>query len=390
MKLSIVKFKPRRKPKLIETKGLECLNCQQPLFGNENFCSYCGQKNTVKKLSFNNFISNLFSGFFSYDSRFWTTFIPLLTKPGKVSKDYIEGKRVRFVNPFQLYLNISIIFFLLLGITTKIDGKKNPVNNIIEATKGLDSITQKGTKQLDSVLTNVKEEIIKANPNDSSKVKVVTGLGSVFRLINEDEKSKKDYVYHIKNDTIKSINIFNKINDFQHFNAEFPNYNNEQALDSLGYKKTPWNAFYYQQVINLSKKIEQIESDGGKNYFKTLTSYISISLFIFLPIFTLFLKAVYFRRKFTFMEHLVFVFHTQTVLFLLFVIYYSLNFFVELESTWWVIVMLFLVYLYKALRNFYKQGRFKTAIKFIILNSFYLFLGIIGFTIVSILSFFIG
>ncbi len=217
---------------------------------------------------------------------------------------------------------------------------------------------------------------------------MITGLADILNIAQSE--TKKEYTFHIKNDTIKSTNIFNKINDFYHYNIKFPTYSNEQALDSLGYKKTFWNTFNYQQIINLSNKIEQFKIDGGKSYFKTLTSYISISLFIFLPIFTLFLKAVYFRRKFTYMEHLVFVFHTQTVLFLLFVIYYFLSFFIEMESTWWVIIILFLGYLYKALRNFYKQGRFKTAIKFILLNSFYVFLGVIGFTIVSILSFFIG
>ena len=90
------------------------------------------------------------------------------------------------------------------------------------------------------------------------------------------------------------------------------------------------------------------------------------------------------------MEHLVFVFHTQTVVFLLFVIYYLLNFFVEMESTWWVIILLFLLYLYKALRHFYEQGRIKTIVKFIILNNFYLFLGFFGFAIVAIVSFIIG
>ena len=92
-------------------KEMACLNCGRPFTGNENFCGYCGQKNTAKQLRFGNFISNLFAGFFSYDSRFWRTFIPLLSQPGKVSKKYIEGKRARFVNPFQLYLNVSILFF---------------------------------------------------------------------------------------------------------------------------------------------------------------------------------------------------------------------------------------------------------------------------------------
>jgi len=389
MKLNIIKFKQK---KVIQTKGLECLNCGQPFIGNENFCSYCGQKNTIKKLSINNFVNNLFSGFFSYDSRFWTTFIPLLTKPGKVSKDYIEGKRVRFVNPFQLYLNVSIIFFLLLGITHKFEGDKNPINNIATATKKIDSISEKGVQQLDSILTNVNNEIIKNTPNDSTKTNVITNLGSVIKLV-ETESKKKDtvaYTYHIKSDSANSIGIYNKINDFINYHKEFPEYNNEQAVVSLGYKKTFWNTFYYQQVINVTKNLNQINSDGGKKYIKTLTSYISISLFLFLPVFTMFLKLLYIRRKFSYMEHLVFVFHTQTVFFLLLAIFYLINIFVEIESGTWIFILLFLLYLYKALRIFYQQEIFKTVVKYILLNSYYMFLAGVGFVIVSILTFVIG
>lgn len=390
MKLTI--FKPKKKLAKIQTKGLECLNCMQPLKGDENFCSFCGQKNTIKQLSFSNFLSNLFSGFFSYDSRFWRTFIPLLIKPGKVSKEYIEGKRIRFVNPFQLYLNISIIFFLLLGITNRIDSNNNPVNDLITATKNIDTLSQKGVQQLDSVLTNVKEEVLKNIPADSTQTKVIADLGSVFKLI-EPENKKKDttaYVYHIDRVTTKRISVFNKIEDFKRYYKKHPKHTNDQALDSLGYEKTFWNTFYYQQVINITKNIAQIESDGGKNYMKTLTSYISISLFIFLPVFTMFLKLLYIRRKFTYMEHLVFVFHTQTVFFLLFIIFYLLNFFIEMVSVTWVFILLFLLYLYKALRFFYKQGRAKTIVKYLLLNSYYMFLAGVGFVIVSVLSFLIG
>lgn len=381
MRFNLLKFKPK------QVKGLECLNCGQPLNGHENFCSYCGQKNTIKKLSFSVFLNNLFSGFFSYDSRFWTTFIPLLTKPGKVSKDYIAGKRARFVNPFQLYLNISIVFFLVLGVTNKIDN--DAITKNLNFTKNLDSITQEGTKQLDSVFSDLKTEVDKSIPNDSTKTEVLTNLEGVLKLVETEAENanEEEYVYNIDNDSLKNIGVIAKIEDFQNFYSKNKKYKNTQALDSLGYEKTFWNTFYYQQVINSNQNLEQIKRDGGKGYIKTLTSYISISLFIFLPIFTLFLKVLYFRRKFTYMEHLVFVFHTQTVFFLLFVIFYLLNFFVKMENVSWVFVLLFLVYLYKALRNFYKQKRFKTVIKFILLNSYYLFLAGIGFVIVAIFSF---
>jgi len=178
MKFPLVKFKP----KSTQIKGLECLNCGQPFVGNENFCSFCGQKNTIKKLNFGTFVNNLFNGFFSYDSRFWTTFIPLLTKPGKVSKDYIQGKRARFVNPFQLYLNVSIIFFLILGITNKLEIDETIANNIVTASSNLDSISQTSQKQLDSIIKNAEDEIIKSNPNDSTNTKVLTDFERYLKL----------------------------------------------------------------------------------------------------------------------------------------------------------------------------------------------------------------
>jgi hypothetical protein len=385
MKFGLVKFKPK------QIKGLECLNCTQPLMGNENFCSYCGQKNTTKKLSFGVFLSNLFEGLFSYDSRFWRTFIPLLLRPGKVSKEFIEGKRAKFVNPFQMYLNVSVVFFLLLGITNKIDSDNNANNNFLESTKNLDSLAQIAPQKLDSVFTIAKDEVINAMPNDSTASNVVTNFGDVFKIIEtESDKDSTEYIYHIKSDTTGSIGFFNKLNDFQHYHNEYPTYNNETGLDSLGYQKTFWNKFYYLQIIKANENFKQLRSDGGERYKNKLTSYISISLFIFLPIFTLFLKLLFIRRKFTYMEHLVFVFHTQTVFFLLLVIFYLLNFFIEMESVIGIFVILFLIYLYKALRLFYQQGRFKTFVKFILLNSYYMFLALVGFSIVAVLSFLIS
>jgi len=176
------------------------------------FVPIVDKKNTTKKLSIGDFISNLFSGFLSYDSRFWTTFIPLLTQPEKVSKDYIEGKQAGFVNPFQLYLNISIVFFLILGLTISLAENNNSINNTIEASKNLNSISQKETKQLDSILTNVKEEIVKTNQNDSTKTEVITSFGNFLKLNNSN--TTEEYSYNITNDTLKNISLFNKINDF--------------------------------------------------------------------------------------------------------------------------------------------------------------------------------
>ena len=69
-----------------------CLNCGYPFQNDEKFCPECGQSNKDKQVTFKEFIYEIFNGFFSWDAKFWNTIVPLLTKPGKVSKDYIEGK----------------------------------------------------------------------------------------------------------------------------------------------------------------------------------------------------------------------------------------------------------------------------------------------------------
>lgn len=383
MKFKLQKFQ------LKQTKGFECLNCGQPLLKEENFCSYCGQKNTTDRLSFNTFINSLFAGFFAYDSRFWRTFLPLLIKPGKVAKEYISGKREKYVNPFQLYLHVSIIFFLILGISNNIGSTKNPINNIATATKTLDSVSKLDPQKLDSIKTEIKRRTAESMPKDSANAKAITELENAFELYERDLDSTKIATeYAIKTKQESKIGFFEKIDDFVKFRKKFPGYTNEQAMDSLGYQKTFWNTFYYQQVKKAEANIAQLKTDEGvKNLINKFTSYISISLFVFLPIFTLFLKWLCYRKKFTYMEHLVFVFNTQTVFFLLFIIFYLLNLVFKMENITWIFVLLFLIYLYKALRYFYEQGHFRTTLKFLILNSFYMFLAVVGALIVAVVSF---
>ncbi|HEY9170535.1 MAG TPA: DUF3667 domain-containing protein [Lutibacter sp.] len=386
MKFKLQRFRHK------QTKGLECLNCGMPLLQNENFCSYCGQKNTTSKLSVGNYINTLVSGFLSYDSQFWATFIPLLIKPGKVAKEYISGKRAKYVNPFQLYLHVSIIFFLILGVSNQIDIAKSPINDIATASKSLDSISKLDSQKLDSIKTNLKSSIEKVKQKDSVSAEVFTEFENIFKLYEKKADSlKKPLQYAIKTKQEANIGFFDKIADFFNFHRKFPGYANEQAMDSLGYQKTFWNTFYYQQVRKVEANLAQLQTEKGtKNLIKKFTSYISISLFVFLPIFTLFLKLLYIRKRFTYIEHLVFVFNTQTVFFLLFILFYSMSFLFKMENVSWIFVLLFLIYFYKSLRNFYGQGRFATTIKFMLLNIYYMFLALVGAIIVAIISFMSG
>ena len=95
-----------------------CKNCDHLLEEDHRYCPECGQKTdeelTVKVL-FNNTISN----YFSVDSRFFVSFLPLVFSPGYLASRFVEGKRLKYLHPAQFYLFISVVFFFLLSIETR-------------------------------------------------------------------------------------------------------------------------------------------------------------------------------------------------------------------------------------------------------------------------------
>ena len=175
-----------------------------------------------------------------------------------------------------------------------------------------------------------------------------------------------------------------KLGEFINYQIKYPESKIDPALDSLQYAKNFTNRFLYTRATIINSFLKD-ENNIGK-FADDFLSYGSISLFVFLPLFTLFLRFLYFRRKHTYVDHLIFVFHTQTVLFMLLSIVYLISFFTDITHTW-ITFILFLLYLFLAMKKFYNQGYFKTGVKFLLLNVAYLFMGTIGVIIVGLISF---
>ena len=205
--------------------------------------------------------------------------------------------------------------------------------------------------------------------------------------MEDEEKVKLESVLSEESNKEGGTTSAEKIEDFYSFNEKNPEIiNTKQALNSLGYPVNSWNAFYFEHTVKFRKNINKMQADSGKGFLKSLMSYMSIGLFIFLPLFTLVLKLFYFRKHMNYMEHLVFVFHTQTVFFLLLIISNIISLFSDYENAW-IFTLLFLIYLYLAIKKFYNQGRFKTLLKFALLNIIYGSMGAIGFLVISVIAF---
>ncbi|MES2760512.1 MAG: DUF3667 domain-containing protein [Pseudomonadota bacterium] len=89
-----------------------CANCQTPLTG--SFCHACGQRDHVHR-SLLHLGEEFLHGLLHFDAKAWRTLPLLIAKPGKLTREYIEGKRTRFVSPLALFL--FMVFFMFFAVS---------------------------------------------------------------------------------------------------------------------------------------------------------------------------------------------------------------------------------------------------------------------------------
>jgi len=94
--------------------SVECLNCGTVLQG--PFCHYCGQPDRNFMRFFPVLLREMLEDFLDLDSRFMRTMKPLLFKPGKLTRDYLDGRRFRYTPPLRLYIFSSIACFFLAAL----------------------------------------------------------------------------------------------------------------------------------------------------------------------------------------------------------------------------------------------------------------------------------
>ncbi|MDC7807121.1 DUF3667 domain-containing protein [Luteimonas sp BLCC-B24] len=88
-----------------------CPNCGAPLQG--AYCAECGQRRLLdadRRLG--PLLGQLFGAFTNFDNRVWRTFRALFFRPGRLSSDYIAGRRARWLPPISLFVIANLLFFL--------------------------------------------------------------------------------------------------------------------------------------------------------------------------------------------------------------------------------------------------------------------------------------
>lgn len=62
------------------------------------------------------YLEDTVESLFQIDNRVFRTLKDIFLYPGKVTRDYIAGKRARYLPPLRIYLSMSLVYFLVISL----------------------------------------------------------------------------------------------------------------------------------------------------------------------------------------------------------------------------------------------------------------------------------
>lgn len=248
-------------------KSDQCLNCGYQLDQNFDYCPKCGQENDDRQVSFGRLITDFFSNYFSLDSKFGRSIKPFFLQPGVLTREFMEGKRVKYANPIRLYLVVSLIHFFLFSIN--MDNKKEMNNGIIQASKDETSDTSPSRDSMISFELDSAEDI-----SDSSSFFISEKEWNIINHMTKDDGS---------------------------------DYSIQQIEDSIHNERKGFVSGY------ITHKVIKLMKSDVHSINMYIVSKIPGVMFFLLPIYALLLK-IFFRKK-LYINHLIHSLHIHSFAF---------------------------------------------------------------------------
>lgn len=370
--------KPARKALRYQVKfrGSECLNCGHPLDMSDRYCPFCSQLNSTKSLGMRDFVEEFLGSIIDYDSRLLKTVNALILRPGRISLDYVAGKRISYTNPFRFLLSLAIIYFLLLQLggdfrsldRLQLDQKLDEVPEMPKITISVDEAEQKKILQ---VLDSLELGDDAAQTQNAFQALDSLHLGKQIMKAKHDkdsalmadpkgflQKVEGGYIWRISQKTESFITLIRNDTLYQY----------EEAVERYGLTENTEDRLSFDTAQSLLRLMRQPGS-----FVREQISKLPLAIFFFLPIFSIFLWLVYVRKKYTYTDNLVFSFHIQSLFFILLIIGLLAGRLFGTDLTW-LSFTIFAIYLYAAMRKFYQQGHFVTILKYLLLNTVFVIL----------------
>ena len=151
-----------------------CLNCGTALLGQH--CHACGQAAHVHK-TLGAFFHDLLHGVFHFEGKIWRTLPLLAWRPGRLTREYIDGRRASYVSPIALFLFVVFLTFAIFNLLG------NPINfNDAGKTHGFEQGMSEAERQAATGLAQAERRLADARAGKG---------GDIFQLEREVDSARK-------------------------------------------------------------------------------------------------------------------------------------------------------------------------------------------------------
>jgi hypothetical protein len=329
-----------------------CLNCGDPTFG--EFCPSCGQRKVDVQVSVRTMVKDVLEDELLMSRRLPRTLVALLFRPGSLTAEVLNGRIVRYVRPFKLYLMSSVMFFLLLSfLSVRVIDRAEFGATTVPLGGGPDDASAAATRlpALDSAIAGIDADLVRPDLQEAeARVLAATRellVGQRAALVGEDgggtgasdaEGSGGSWLEYVEVD-LGMPRVDSALN---------------ARLRRLG---------------------EMEQGEALEEVARTALGYVPTVMFVLLPIFAGVLKLLYVRQRRYYAEHMIFLLHTHAFVFVVFTVLLARGWLFGwmgalLGWTWLtpaIVTLLLgwaLVYIYLAMKRVYGQGWLKTFLKY--------------------------
>lgn len=338
-----------------------CLNCNAQVHG--RFCHVCGQENREPKSTAWGLITHFFYDITHFDGKFFSTTGRLLSRPGLLPKHYINGRRASYLDPIRMYIFSSAIFFLIFISLYKLD-KLNA--------------DDMPAKKVSTIMNRTRAELLQNAANASDSMRIIqeleqtdSALAVLFSGDTTGSKNDSTSKPRKKKQSERLVSLAGSETKFKTKNA----YDSAQAALPPEQRDGWFKRRIEYRSIDLNNRIMKDESKFWSDVVYKFVHSFPYMLFISLPLYALWLKLLYIRRKrFYYVDHGIFLIFLYIFTFLFLLIGIGVHQLAE-WSNWdffyYVLIAMVLwgvYYAWRAMHKFYEQGRFKTTIKFLLFN----------------------
>jgi hypothetical protein len=169
-----------------------CANCGTALNG--RFCTQCGQPAHVHR-SLLHMVEELLHGIFHFETKSWRTLPLLMFRPGRLTREYIDGKRVRYVAPLPLFLFMMFAMFFTFSLTGH-SGEKSSTGKVVEVNAKGEAQAREAEDELKKLRAELAALPASDARRDEDEARItaletkITALTLVPSLVKGDDKDE--------------------------------------------------------------------------------------------------------------------------------------------------------------------------------------------------------